>query len=491
MKRFPRGCAFAILIALTLEGLRVKQNKALQHCKRLGQSALALAMLLPCFSQALTLPAPAVTHTIGATMTMHEAVLLALRNNPDIISAELDRVTDKYALILARHAYMPQFTLGGKFTANPGTAATGSVDPLKVAVDHSALGVTGSLDYDPSNGTMNVDLKKELWAGNSYIANMDSLWTAQETAEIAELTYRDSIVTTIHKTTQAFRALAASKLTLANDQFTLQTDLEQLKDAKLKLKLGRGTQFDVNQSKLDVATDKSTIITDKQNIQSNRVALNEVLGLDPEVQIHIANDIPLPHIVLGKLSDAKTKALAVSTAYKQAQITLKQAQRKLAIDKNAGKPTLSYEMTGTLGGNQNNVTNAITWGIPIDNVQNKYDVIADRIAIIKDKQALTTTRNSIISSVTLDYNTLKQTVSSWLLANQKLTLNEETVKQQTAQYQAGQLGLYDLSTAKQGLTTTRNNLQTTKDSLWDALEAYRTDTGTVLSSWGVSLRPFL
>ena len=47
------------------------------------------------------------------------------------------------------------------------------------------------------------------------------------------------------------------------------------------------------------------------------------------------------------------------------------------------------------------------------------------------------------------------------------------MKQQTAQYQAGQLSLFDLSTTKQNLTQARNDTQS-KNNLWNTLESFRT-----------------
>jgi outer membrane protein TolC len=457
----------------------------------LGFGTLIISALIPCQAQTVILPEPAITHTMGSILTMHDAVLLTLRNSPNIISAELDRVTQKYSLILARSAYLPQFSLGGVLTANSGSSATASINPA-ASINQSPIGVTGSLAYNPNAGSMNLTLNKQLWAGNSYTAYMNPLWSAQENAIINRMAYRDSIVTAIHTTTQAYRTLASSLLTLTNDKAVLHSDLEQLSDAKLKLKLGRGTQFDVNQSKLDVASDKSTLITDQQAIEENMAQLSEALGLDPEVKIHITTDIPFPIIHLGTLQDAVREALTTSTAYKQAQITSEQAKRQLIIDKNAAKPSLAYQLTDTIGGNTPgpHLTNAITWGIPINNVQNKYNILSDRINIIKDQQTLESTRNTIVSTVTQDYNNLKQAVASWDLAQARLALNIETVKQQTAQYEAGQLDLYSLSTAKQSLTATRNNLQTTKNSLWSDLESFRTDTGSVLSSFGISLESF-
>lgn len=461
-----------------------------QQLLKLSLCVMTLSLTHSGFAS-ITLPAPAMTHTIGTMMTMQEAVLLALRNNPNIISSELDRVTQKYALVVAKNAYQPQFTLGGQFTADSGSKATATVSPIAASINQSALGVTGSVNYDPSNGTMNLDLKKQLWAGNSYTANMDPLWTAEEQYALNKLSYQDSIVSIIHQTTDAYRQLVSSKLTLEIDKLSLNSYLEQLKDAKLKLKLGRGTQYDVNQSKLDIAQSKSTIVTDEQNIETDRNNLNEILGLEPNVAIKINDNIPLPPIHLGSLAEAENKALARSTNYYQAKITLKEDKRQLIIAKNANKPTLTYETTGTLGGNTPgpHLTNTLTWGIPIDNVQNKMAILQARVAVIKAQQNLNTVRNQVISQTRLDYNALKNAIVSWHLANQTVALNEETIKQQTALYQAGRLNLFDLSNAKQSLTSNKNNLLSAKDSLWSDLEAFRTDTGTVLSSWGISLGP--
>jgi outer membrane protein TolC len=437
----------------------------------------------------LALPSPHATHTIGSVMTIHEAVLLALRNSPDIQSAELARVTDKYALIVAKHSYLPQFTFGGSVSADVDSVATSTVSPIKASITNSPLGITGNLNYDPVKGTMGLTVDKKLLAGGSYITNMDSLWTAEETEKENRLAYRDAVVTVIHNTTQAYRTVVTDKLTLAADQSDLDSDLEQLKDAKLKLSLGRGTENDVNQSQLDIAQAKSTIITDKQTLLSDRAAFNTVLGLDQNIAIHISNISPIPHIHMGSLHDAVQAAFRTSTDYQKAKILVTQDKRALEIAKNAALPSLDYEGVGSLGGRpgESSFKNTLTWGIPIDDVGAKAKIVNARIALINAQQDLINARNTLISTMTLDYNALKNSINSLKLANMSLGLNETTVKQQEAQYQAGQLDLYTLSTAKQGLTKTRNDLQGTKDALWSDLETFRKDTGTVLSSWHITL----
>ena len=65
-------------------------------------------------------------------LTLEDAILLALRNNPDVISAQMTRVIDKYNFELAEEKLTPTFTLADfSATAQKGAKpAYGSFIPL-------------------------------------------------------------------------------------------------------------------------------------------------------------------------------------------------------------------------------------------------------------------------------------------------------------------------------------------------------------------------
>ncbi len=48
-------------------------------------------------------------------LTFKDAIYLALRNNPDLESAELDRVTDKYALVVAKNQFEPRVDMQASY----------------------------------------------------------------------------------------------------------------------------------------------------------------------------------------------------------------------------------------------------------------------------------------------------------------------------------------------------------------------------------------
>ncbi len=66
------------------------------------------------------LPLPQSTTIATKLLTMDEAIVLALRNNPSIHSSRLQRISDKYALELADYQFQPQFQFGASATFTEG-----------------------------------------------------------------------------------------------------------------------------------------------------------------------------------------------------------------------------------------------------------------------------------------------------------------------------------------------------------------------------------
>src|SRR3989344_1470399 len=76
------------------------------------------------------LPPPAQQAVSGSmVLTLQDAVLLALRTNPNIESYELQRVLDKFALDLAHDAFAPHFTLAANYGLATGVPPTYSLNP--------------------------------------------------------------------------------------------------------------------------------------------------------------------------------------------------------------------------------------------------------------------------------------------------------------------------------------------------------------------------
>ena len=77
------------------------------------------AQVIPVVDQSATTSVPNVQEippqpdlTIeGKHLSVSEAILLALRNNPQVLSAQYKRILDKYDVEIANNAFQPQYSL--------------------------------------------------------------------------------------------------------------------------------------------------------------------------------------------------------------------------------------------------------------------------------------------------------------------------------------------------------------------------------------------
>ena len=107
----------------------------------LGMLCLSINAILPANAQIVVspatmlelktspLPKPQETILEPKLLTLQEAIVLALRNNPAIHSSRFQRISDKWALELANYAYQPQLSLTGNVIFTQGERVGYNVSP--------------------------------------------------------------------------------------------------------------------------------------------------------------------------------------------------------------------------------------------------------------------------------------------------------------------------------------------------------------------------
>src|SRR5271155_2310369 len=66
------------------------------------------------------LPKPQETFRSPKLLSLQDAIILALRNNPTVHSSRFQRISDRYALELANYAYQPHFNFSGNVAFTKG-----------------------------------------------------------------------------------------------------------------------------------------------------------------------------------------------------------------------------------------------------------------------------------------------------------------------------------------------------------------------------------
>ena len=107
------------------------------------------------------MPVPRSTTVLGKTLSMQEAILLSLRNNPGVLTAEMQRVEDKYGVQSTLNSL--RYDLGnlsinveGNWAQGTGVTSTSNYGPN--ITFHNKLGTTLNVGYSGSNVSNALEL---------------------------------------------------------------------------------------------------------------------------------------------------------------------------------------------------------------------------------------------------------------------------------------------------------------------------------------------
>ena len=78
------------------------------------------------------LPKPKDIQQKQLSLSLTESILLALRNNPEVISNKLTRVTDKFALVVAHNQFEPQYSFKSNVNFNNGVVESCVINLPKI-----------------------------------------------------------------------------------------------------------------------------------------------------------------------------------------------------------------------------------------------------------------------------------------------------------------------------------------------------------------------
>ncbi len=463
------------------------------------------------------------------TLTFKDAVYLGLRNNPSLESNELDRVTQKYALVVQKNKFEPQYTLTSSFnrtwttTNNAATnlrtksmTRTTNINPAVALENH--YGTQFKLENDNSSGrlgyhpSLTFSVVQPLIQGFGKAVVDAALNDAFDTETKNKLRLKLNTISTINTIMSDYFTLVQSEKQLAVDQTNLSNNEELVKNDEVKIKAGQIAKADIFQDQAQVATSKSTIENDKNLIQQNKYTLLTDLGLSPDTMIHVPKNIKLneiENILVGQnkapsIAVAKKLILANNPQYQIDGVALRALRRSLitAKDKLHWKLDLTAsEVTGAgSGGNHNrsfpSLTNhrnhaeavGLALTIPVDDVTAKQTLLTARIDLEKAQIAYTNEERSLEITALNDLNSLDHSKTLLQLDKDALKLQQQTVNVAKLKNAAGQTSSFELIKNQQDLLTSEETLVNDTISHLEAIQKLDQDTGITLDLFNIKIR---
>ncbi|MGQ3890762.1 TolC family protein [Legionella sp. CNM-4043-24] len=450
-------------------------------------------------------------------LSLREAILLALRYNPNIQNAELDRIVQRYQLRLAHNEFELQYALAGTGTvqqsrfSDVGTSSNKAFVASPEVNLKTRLGTQIGLNVDNNVSAYNnytpmitASLTQPLLRGFGKKANEAGLLNAEDSERLNKVMLKQTVIDQITQVISAYRALILSGNNQENQQ-------RQLEDAK--------KTYDINEKKIAAGQLEPTaniqqsyqieslsLMVEQANNEFNTAAQNllQAIGLDPAMRLAVPSDVTVSKAVVPDLKRSIDIALSHNSQYLAQQTLMRADQRAYDVARNqqlwqldagasvqAGLASNVDGNSGRLGiYNGRNVTESasLTFTVPINDVSRRSQVINARVKLEQDRLSLIALRRAIVTQVTNSVNSIQSQARRYQLAEKQVKLATQSYELEKKKLQAGISSALDLNNTQNQLIQAQAGLIGAKIAWLNELSALQQFLGTTLDEWQIKLR---
>lgn len=451
-------------------------------------------------------------------MGLREAILLALRYNPNIQNAELDRVIQRYQLRLAHNEFEVQYALGASgviqksrfngigsdtthtFLASPefdlrtklGTKANLSINN----------NVSGNNNFNP---LLNFSLTQPLLRGFGKNVNEAALLDAVDNEWLNKLSLAQAVTDQITQVIMAYRSLILSGNNLQNQRLQLKEAQKSYAINQKKIAAGQLEPTGNIQQAYQIESLSLMVEQGENEFQTATQDLLQTIGLDPDTHLSVPSDVTVEEIIVPDLRKTIEQALNHNTLYLAQKMALRADERAYKIAKNqqlwqvdlgaSVQSGTQNDVTGGNGGvrgiyNGNNLTQAarLTVTVPLHDAGRRSQLINAKIRLEKDRLNLLAAKRALITSITNTINNIRSLAKRYQLAQKQVKLAEQSYALEKKKQQAGIATALDVNNTQDRLIQAQSGLIGAKIAYLNQISALQRTLGTTLAHWKIKLR---
>lgn len=483
---------------------------------RLRQAIANPEFMLKNWVELPTSPAARKKHSYK--LSLREAILLALRYNPNIQNAELDRIVQYYQLRLANNEFELQYALGAagniqKSTYNGvGSDTSHSVIASPELGLRTKLGTQASVSIDNNvginnsyNPVLNLTVTQPLLRGFGRSANEAALLNAQDNEWLNKLNLQQSVVDQITQVITSYRSLVLSANNVQNQRLQLKEARKSYEINEKKIKAGQLEPTGNIQQSYQIESLSLMVEQGENDFNMAAQDLLQSIGLDPEMHLSVPSDVTLKKIVIPNLQESIDTALNHNVQYLAHKMALRADERAYKVAKNQQLWQLDAsgtvqsgtvnDVTGFSNGirgiyNGNNTTQAaqLTLTIPLHDLNRRSQLINAKIQLEKDRINLIAAKRALITNVTNIVHTIESVAKRYELAQKQVHLAEQSYTLEKKKQQAGISSALDVNNTQNQLLQAQSGLIGAKIAYLNQLSALQRLLGTTLTYWDIKLR---
>ncbi len=457
---------------------------------------------------------------VPRVLTLDEAIMLAVRENPNVQTAQLNHVQQKYALEIEQWQFQPHFglqatktttqtystTSSGMVTQNA-TGITPSVSLLTPIGTQFNLNSTNNVSgtYNP---TLSLQIMQPLMRGFGRPIVEAALNNAMDSERISRLNVESQLRNTVTAVINAYLDVISAQNSLEIDQQALNRSEESVKQTKLFIKAGHKAGVELITVEADAASAQTKIETDRNGLQQARYALLAAIGIDPNTPLSFSS-VNIENLIkkfqIPTLERAKDMILENDIQYQIDNIVLNgSTKRNLAAAEDNTRWQLNLVLNGNTGSgtgrgpnaginslvNGVNVNDSATLNltIPLDDRPAKAAVTNAKIALQEAEVALRQEKWSKETSIINGWNNIYSALRSKHFAENAANLQAKTYQVNFQKYSFGLIDSLELRAAQEQYRSAQQTSLNADMSYLKALIELDSLTGNTLKTWDVQVQ---
>lgn len=465
------------------------------------------------------LPAsPESRHKKPQRLGLREAILLALRYNPNIQNAELDRIIQRYQLRLAHNEFELQYALAGSAVVersrysgvgsktNNSSLATPEVNLKTRLGSQLSLNMDNNVsNYNSFTPVLNFSFTQPLLRGFGKAANEANLLDAIDNEWLNKLNLQQAVIDQIAQVIIAYRALILSGNTLQTQRLQLKEARKSYEFNEKKIEAGQLEPTGNIQQAYQIESLSLMVEQAENDFKTAAQDLLQTIGLDPQMRLSVPSDVTVDRIVVPDLKESIDLALNHNTQYLAQKMVLRADERAYEVAKNqqlwqldVGANVQSGAVTevdannsgfrGIYSGRNLTESARVTLTVPLNDVNRRSQLITAKVKLEKDRLALIATKRGLETTITNTINAIQSLAKRYQLAEKQVKLAAQSYALEKKKQQAGIASALDVNNTQNQLIQAQIGLIVAKVAYLNQLSALQRILGTTLDHWQIKLR---
>ena len=455
-------------------------------------------------------------------LSISDAVFLSLRNNRSVKSAYLNRIIEKFNLVVAEDRFHPQMYmyLAANHDEANNDADSDQQTTGKVSMEASEEIVTGGVfqflwesstrsDYIVTeeeqkasyDSNWNINFTQPLLKGGGYDIATAERTQARLQDNIDALSLKETVENTITETIVSFREYvqAEGQLTIARQSLIRAKNLFETN--RLLIANGRMAAVELIQAEADVANKEFAVLTTENDLDQARLSLIKTLDIDQNVHFSIVEETD-PRKSHPDLQECQTIAFHNRTDYLQDKMQLEQIEISEKVAENNTLWDLSAKAAASSSRNDSNYAHALTtlddykWSVGVNLEIPLHDLAPEQ----QELQAQINVRKAVLTTHELEQNikifvqnSVREVEMKWRqyeLAKQSTKLAETKLETENLKLHSGRTTNFQVVIFQNDLVRSQVNELNSLINYRNSLTQLDKTLGTTLVTWQINLPDF-